>query len=57
MNGFGVESLGNVRSAGTWRPIQVVIRRFAWLLAKTALPGLMRTFALFMKIFIMPGMW
>ena len=57
MNGFGVKGLGNVRSAGTWRPIQVVIRRFAWQLAKTALPGLMRTFVLFMRIFIMLKKW
>ena len=57
MIGFGVTSPGIVESAGTKTPMEVVARQFAWLPAKIALPGLMTTFALFMRIFIMPRKW
>ena len=57
MIGFGVTSQGSVESAETKTPMEVVARQFAWLPAKIALPGLMTTFALFMRIFIMLGKW
>ena len=57
MIGFGVTSPGIVESAGTKTPMEVVARQFAWLPAKIALPGLMTTFALFMRIFIMLKKW